>query len=326
MIKIPVALLFLILFTSMIFSAAANEEDTFFDLLNSSVWDGVWDSLTHTTKPDKHIQTGVDLQGWIDIVGYRNMIRINSVDYIYGDPADCAIIEFDVWDLMTGQKDRLNDNVDWIHTNLTVLQDKGNITAVLDIEMLWHHSELKHTLTGKPYIKKTYHTESMSINDIEKVPKTFDYTPAEMTAYITVYNSSFSPKVLVYVPELPYLLKTTYTYNTDTIIRSGMLGEVEQTEKGIEFVNLTDVMMWSDPEGDLCHIGSSAVIRCENFSVDQLNINVSTPYETVKIKNYNVTTVDYTPGTSVHPLLYHILAIFIILISVFLYNIRQIGR
>jgi hypothetical protein len=326
MLNIPVLFLFFILFTLLVPTATAAEQDSIFDLLNSTIWDRVWDSLTYNTKPDKDVRTGTDLQGWIDIVGYRNMVRINGTDYIYGDPVDCAVVEYDVWDLISARKDRWNDNVDWIRTDLHVLQQGENITATLDITMLWHHSTLKHTKTGKPYIKKTYHTETMTVIDTETIPKQFNYTFANIAAYITVYNSSFSPKVLVYVPELPYVLETTYTYGNDAIMRTNMLGEVEKSEKGVEFVNFTDVSMWSEPKGDLCYIGDCAVIRNENFTADQLNISLSTPYETVEITDYSITVVDYSPVNSMHPLLYQVMGMFIILISMIVFNIKQIGR
>src|SRR3989304_904695 len=48
-------------------------------------------------SPEKNIQTSGHISGWVDIVGFRQMIRDKGIDYVPGSPADYAIVQYDAW-------------------------------------------------------------------------------------------------------------------------------------------------------------------------------------------------------------------------------------
>jgi hypothetical protein len=313
------------LFLFIMMPSATAEGYDIFGLINST-WSGDWEDLNYeAVQLDKVIHSTADMSGWIDIAGYRNMTRIDGMDYVYGGPVSCAIVEYDVWDLISGVKERWNDNVDWIHEDLEVRQDGDELSASLDVEMKWHHSVLKFN-NGIPYIKKTYYYDNMTLTDTEKVPLSFNFTAENIAANVTVYNNTFAPKTLIQLPCMPGVMQVNYSYDNHTITHTRMIGRVERTDKNVEFVNMSLVDMWSRPSGPLSHIGDIVVIRGSNFSTDRLDVLVSTPYQTVEVADFNETTINYSAAQSVHPALYYIMSLFIVLISAIYFNIKSIWR
>jgi hypothetical protein len=315
----------LCLFLFIMIPGVAAEGYDIFKLIDSA-WSGDWKDLNcEAVQPDKVIYSTADMSGWIDIAGYRNMTRVDGVDYVYGDPVSCAVVEYDVWDLISGVKERWNDNVDWIHKDLEVRQDSDELIASLDVEMKWHHSTLKFN-NGIPYIKKTYYYDNMTLTDTETVPLSFNFTAENTAVNVTVYNNTFAPKTLIQLPCMPGIMQVNYSYDNHTITHIRMTGLVERTDKNVEFVNMSLIDLWSRPSGPLSHIGDIVVVRGSNFSTDKMDVAVSTPYQTVKVTDFNETTINYSAARSVHPALYYIMSIFIVLISAIYFNIKSIWR
>jgi hypothetical protein len=155
----------------------------------------------------------------------------------------------------------------------------------------------------------------MTLTDTETVPLSFNFTAENIAANVTVYNNTFAPKTLIQLPCMPGVMQVNYSYDNHTITHTRMIGRVERTDKNVEFVNMSLVDMWSRPSGPLSHIGDIVVIRGSNFSTDRLDVLVSTPYQTVEVADFNETTINYSAAQSVHPALYYIMSLFIVLIS-----------
>jgi hypothetical protein len=47
--------------------------------------------------PEKSIQKSGHISGWVDIVGFKQMVRDKGIDYVLGSPADYAIVQYDAW-------------------------------------------------------------------------------------------------------------------------------------------------------------------------------------------------------------------------------------
>ena len=283
----PILFFIFILFYPSVTAEEMEEIDMsdFLDMFFSKEWNEDFNSLNYkATCPEVVWSADSKLSAWVDIVGYKNMSRINNTDYIYGDPVDCVIVEYEVKDLL-----QWNDNVDWIREDISYSLFDDNITVILDITMLWHHSTLKHTKTGKSYIKKDYSYAFMTINDIEKVPLQYNFSPTHIPTYLIFYNNTFSPKTIINVPEKEGLFYVEYSYNNETIKQNLMNAEIEKNPKGIEFINFTFVKNWNSPDNNLSHIGDSCIITGANFTAKNLNITLRTPYKTFDVTNYNVT-------------------------------------
>jgi hypothetical protein len=287
-----------IVFSPGVTAEEAEEADILklLDMLISNQWDGSFDSLNYkATDPAAVWVSGPHMVAWVDIVGYRNMSRINNTDYIFGGPVDCVIVESEVKDLLTW-----NDNVDWIKKEYSYNVSDGNITVTLDITMLWHHSTEITRPNGNRGVKKDYNYEYMTITDTETIPLEYNYTSANMPISILFYNNTFSPKTIINVPGKDGLFYIEYSYNNESIKQNLMNAEKEKNSKGIEFINFSDAKKWQDPTGNLSYLAGSCVIKGANFTIDDLNISLRTPYRSIDATNYNLTINNVTAGSCIN--------------------------
>ena len=316
-----------ILFFLFVPDVAAEEmEETdileFLDMLISNEWDGNFDSLNYkATDPAAVWVTSPLMLAWVDIVGYRNMSRINNTDYILGDPCSCVIVESDVKDLLGW-----NDNVDWIDKQFSYHISNGNITVTFNITMLWHHSTEITLPSGKKKIKKDYSYAFMTITDTEKVPLEYVYTAASIPTYLIFYNNTFSPKTIINIPKKMGLFYIKYSYNNESIRQNLMNAEIETNPKGIEFINFTDAKKWEDPEGNLSHLAGSCIIKGANFTPDDLNISLRTPYRSLNVTDYNLTINNVSAGSCVNPAIIPFMAVISLLLFTLATIIKQAGK
>ena len=314
--------------------ASADIDISIWDRLVNPVWDGDFNSLnTIATDPEyNEIHKTANFCGSCDIVGWKNMSRINGIDYIYGDPEELVIVAVHTEEYLSGSEYRFNDNVDWIKEDIRISINDDNLTAHVNLTLYWHHSELKHTAAGKKYIEKTYYKDYITnkINDSETMPLQYVYDGHnidEIEVLITFYNNSINPKSVIFIPEKMGLYSIDYTYNDESVHENIMKGYVEKNSKGIEFVNFTDNSGWGEPVGNMSHLGACAVVKGANFTLNNLSIVAHTPYEELNITNYNLSTCDLFNGKrSIHylfvPILFMICSPFLLIYFVY----RRAGR
>jgi len=84
--------------------------------------------------PEKSIQTSGHIKGWIDIVGFREMMRDNGTDYVPGRPADYAIVQYDTW---ADLKDCGSCYVVYIKNQVSVRNSGSMTIAQNNIELKW---------------------------------------------------------------------------------------------------------------------------------------------------------------------------------------------
>jgi|LGVE01.1.fsa_nt_gb hypothetical protein len=317
---------FIIILSFLPACAAADNDISIWDRLVTPVWDGNFNSLnTVATDPEfTEIHKTANFGGSCDIVGWRNMSRIDGIDYIYGDPWELVIVAVHTEEYLSGSETRFNDNVDWIKEDIRISINDDNLTAHVNLSMLWHHSKLKHTAAGKKYIDKTYHTDYITgcINDSEIIPLQYDYSAQNISVMVTYYNNSINPKSVIFVPDKLGLYSIEYTYKNESVHENIMKGYVETNSKGIEFVNFSDNTGWTYTEGNMSHIGVCAVVKGANFTLNNLSITAHTPYEQLPISNYNLSTCNLFNGKrSIHylfvPILFMICSPFILIYFVY---------
>ena len=312
-----------IMFCPVVASAEGEDNESILlrllEQFDKNEWDGSFDSLNYkATYPAGVWVSGPHMMAWVDIVGYRNMSRINNTDYIFGDPVACVIVESEVKDLLAW-----NDNVDWIEKEFSYNVSDGNITVTLDITMLWHHStEITHP-NGNKGVKKDYHYAYMTLTDTERLPLQYAYTAANTSTHLIFYNNSFSPKSIINVPGKDGLFYIEYSYNNESIKQNLMSDEIETNLKGIEYINFSEVKRWDESTGNLSHIGSSCVIKGANFTLDDLNITLRTPYTAGNTTKYNLTVNNVTAGSCISPVLIPFMFVMGLLLSTLFIIIKK---
>jgi len=323
--KMILILFFLFSFFCPGVTAAEEEEIDILDFLNmilSNEWDGCFDSLNYkATDLDAVWYAGPNMLAWVDIVGFRNLSRINNTDYIYGDPVACVIVESDVKDTLGW-----NDNVDWIDEQFSYNISNGNITVTNSITMLWHHSTETTTADGKKKTKKDYSFSYMTINDTEMLPLQYNYTAANTSTHLIFYNNSFSPKTIINVPGKEGLFYIEYFYDNTSITQKLMNAEIEKNPKGIEFINFSDTKKWDEPEANISHIGACCVIKGANFTLEDLNISLRTPYRSLNVTDYNLTINNVSAGSCVNLSIIPFIGVISLLLFTLVVIIKQAGR
>lgn len=319
--RIPRATIFL--FLSLIIPTAAAANESIFDVLDERFFDGAWENMS-VGEPEKTVQTSGNIKGWIDIVGFENMCTINGIDYVEGDPADAAIVRYGVWDTIDGW----NSYVDHLKETLSVIDDGGNVTAKLHVDMRWHTSELHCSCSLEGgchcWISKTYHQETANFYACELCPDVL--TPIEnITASITIQNNSFSPYACISVPTQANIVSTEFIYKNNTTKHYHPLGWITNNSNGNERVEFLNKSFWVEDDGQnmITHRGDQCIINEGVSNLSDLRIVVSSPYTTKNITNYNVTMINSKPSDYIQ---FKLILIFLTMIGVLVWGIINCAR
>lgn len=287
-----------------------------FDIFNEMAYNGSLDIVTEYQVPDKTSQSHQHIRGWIDIVGFKETIRINGVEYCnQSEP----IIKYDVWDEGITSKNYItNNNVDFIKiTDERIIHVKNITTAEIDIHLKWHHSTLKHTADGKKYISKKYYHEYMTISASAEAPQQYQ-SNTDAKATITIYNNTINPHIDIYVPVYNTTTKTTYTYGDETITRRTLSGIA-----AVGGVNFSECLYWDDDSEIIAYRNDVAVLTNMNeseFDVSKLLITMHNPYGSQQIDDLNLSTVDFNPNK---PFKNPIVAVTLLLLFLFGWGIKK---
>lgn len=273
--------------------------------------------------PEKAEQTHQHIQGWVDIVGYEDMIYSNGMFYIQN--GSNPIIEYGVWDRGLFW----DNNLDWIHiTNERVSTIENITTAEIDIHLLWHKSTLKsRTINGipRPWIHKDYTNEYTTFTDIDIAPMYYPTTDIDNTSIeIIIYNNTINPKTSIKILNLSKsILFVNYSYNNESIVHHFGTATQEYTDKNCPYMNITLDDCWED-QGNLSQFNGHVIIPSMNFSIDNLTITLNSPYNYTEITNYTIYELKwYGLGDTFSPLF----VVFILIMSVFIIGLYiQIRR
>lgn len=263
-----------------------------FDVLNETEYKGSLDIVTEYPEPNKTVQSSEHIRGWVSIVGFSEVVRINGIEYInLPEP----IIMYELWD----EGLYWNNNFDWVKVIDERIITEDNITkAEIDIHLLWHHSSKGKTSTGKPYVKKRYYNEYATFSTTVKSP--VQYPVINNTEIkITVYDNTFNPHINIHIPVQPFETKTIITYQNETITRYTKSGFAS-----IGAVNLSDCLYWEDKSDIFKYRGETVIIDNidkSNFNPTYLEITTFSPYESITRTNYSISAVQFDNSGGLTP-------------------------
>jgi len=277
----------LYLLSTLIFCITpASAMGSIFDIFNETAYTDSLDIVTEYREPNKTVQAHKHIRGWVDIMGFKQTIRINGTEYCnQSEP----VIEYKLWDAGL----YWNDNLDYIEITDQRITTDGNITTVkIDVHLKWHHS-VRKTREGRSWIKKTYYHEYMTLFTSTEAPVQFQNN-TDATATITIYNNLINPHVDIYVPVHNTTTKTVYAYDDETITRYTLSGIA-----AVGAVNFTDCLYWEDDSNLFAYKNDIAVIKNMNeseFDLSKLTITMHNPYEIRQIQDLNLSTVELDPN------------------------------
>ncbi len=219
----------LILCLLFLLPTALAEDKGIFYILDEKFIDNISDLPYSAGVPDKNIQTSGNIQAWIDIVGFDKIMRENGQDYLPGDPLEYAIIQYDAIGTQSGVLDDIEKSVS--------RQQSGNsVLATLRVKLLWHE-----VLCDNWGCWSVPHLEEATFQDTEVAPQIYPRIE-NFSANITQYNNSLYENIGIRIVNISGLNKYTVQYEDNTAICRLKQAHVEQTAKGIYFVNVTPVL------------------------------------------------------------------------------------
>jgi len=140
----------------------------------------------------------------------------------------------------------------------------------------------------------------MTISDSESAP--FIYPSIQSgSVNTTEFNNSFNPKTIISLNISGNISKVTYRYNNETLTHYLSQGHVEQTAKGVYFLNLTKMDIWTANTKSLQPFNTWVIIpNTSRLDYSQLSIEISNPYETrtIPTENYFYERITYNSGST----------------------------
>ncbi len=179
--------------------------------------------------PDIEMTTAGHLQGWVDIVGFQNMAKINGIFYIQGDPAADAVVRGSarIWLQPPGVYPSLTQTI-------SVKQVEASVIATLHAVLKWYTVSCDDDgcwISGSV-------TETHDWTDTEISPMQFEF-PGPQNMTIEQFPG-FHPVNLIHFTALNesivYFNITTQNGSVENLLNIGM---VEFTSKGIPYMNVT---------------------------------------------------------------------------------------
>jgi hypothetical protein len=277
---------FLILFSLI---PAASGYAGIFSILDEQFIDDINDLPYSAGSPTISWQEQDHIGAWVDIVGFRDITRIDGIDYTISKPESLALVQYEAFADPPGIFDSLDKSV-------SVYQFGNNTIASLHVVLKYHKISCDKSgcwISGR-------FTEEKDFIDSELSPLIY---PSLMngSANITEYNNTINPHAAIglNLPGNSNLSKVTFRYGSDSLTHYFRQGHVEQTEKGIYFLNLSVVDFWTANTESLQHFNEWVMIpNSSRPDYSKLSIEISNPYETRTINNYSFERITYPAAST----------------------------
>lgn len=217
-------------------------------------------------RPDKVEQSSGHIRGWVDIIGFQEVSRVNETktDFISGLPADKAIVRYDSWAKIDVPVCSIS-----LKNSLTKTTSGNNTIASLNIKLIWYS---KHC--NKNGCTCVEHIENVVFSDSEQNPIQY---PNSSIPELTIHEFPNSSKVLLEVNVDDTITSYSVTTVNGSVKKHIQIGRVTYTEKGVPYANFTknDVTVWDDKGKGVYHQGNDVTLDTNNFS-----FSASTPFRT----------------------------------------------
>jgi hypothetical protein len=245
-------------------------------------------------SPDRAQQSSGHIRAWIDIVGFREIARMNisgaQTDYINGTPSDFAVVRYDVWGVGSACGYIIKKSV-----NTYTSGDKT--VSVLKVELTWY--SLQCTKSGCTCVE---HKDYASFSDSEHNPVQY---PTSSIPQITLhrFENCTTPRLEVFTDDT--ITSFNVTTKNGSVSRHMQTGQVMYSPKGVPYANFTkNYPVWMSS-------GMGIYRQADDIVFDDMNFTfiARTPFSRV---GGNLTTINET-HTKMSPL--NIVMFFMLLIG-----------
>ena len=273
-------------------------------------------------SPEKNIQTSGHISGWVDIVGFRQMIRDKGIDYVPGSPADYAIGQYDAW----AKLDCEGCSLESLTKSIAVSTSGNRTLAALSVELKYsqtvcsgggnssgeiiyypEESERKKSANlawklddggssgdgscgddGGESCSTSYYSESATFQDSEESPSLFIF-PTKQTITIEQYKGIVPKNIIKFRDMDEGIISYRVTTRNGSVTHRRKIGRIETTQKEIFFMNLTPLLVWDKTGSGIYHWRDDPIMGDDKI----IDITFDTPYGPAP-------TLDYSSGMVYH--------------------------
>jgi hypothetical protein len=234
--------------------------------------------------PEKSIQKSGHILGWVDIVGFKQMIRDKGIDYVPGSPADYAIVQYDAWaDLQNCG----SCYVVYIKNQVTVRDSGSMTTAQNNIDLKW--AEIITNCDSNGCWQNTISRTEYAIFSVSaRSPLQFKF-PTNQAITIEKYRGVVPKNIIKFRDMDEGIIAYRVTTGNGSVLHRRKIGKIETTQKGIFFMNLTPLSVWEKTGSGIYHWRDDPIMGDDEIT----GITFDTPYG--KAPN-----VDYSSGMVYH--------------------------
>ncbi len=265
--------------------SSAAEEKSLFAILDEKYITNISELPFFQGNPDRVLQSSANINCWIDITGFRGMIREGDDFFINDLPDHAAIVQYDVSGSPPGYVDDLSKE-------LTIYQDGANTIASLHVEMRWHKVQCDENSCWNVYF-----SNEATFQDIEESPRQYIPIGKQPEVKLTQYNTSVYENIGISIQAPEGLAALTVSYNDSSITHIKKIAHVETTGKGVYFANISNVDYWNVQGSNISHSGNMITMsgNLSKMDLNMLNITGNTLYESISADEYNLTRKEFTP-------------------------------
>jgi hypothetical protein len=272
-----------------------HELTSIFDILNQEFTTTAVYEQNKTLKYKENWQKkGKYTEATLSIEGFKGISEIDGIEYINGNSQDNAIVHYETRNtalLRAGQT-----------SNLSYEENNNSLTTILTVKTSYYVKKsstihVKGMSISVPSISTKSETEKFSVTS--PVPAQFPKIK-EPYACVTYYNNSYNPHTIVDLSNIPGIVEENFQYNGSTATHFKLIGWKTSKPNGVEYTNFSKVNTWKFSGNQLSGSGNKLYIKGK-LQPEQLNLKVTTPYESIEVTNYTYVEIPDESGAILNP-------------------------
>ncbi len=288
-----------------------------FDILDEQFITDISELPYSPGTPEMNWQQQGNIRGWVEVVGWKNLSRKGTEYFISGNPDKLAIIAGDA----TGSPPSGYGNGAMISLTKSISShvDNGYLIATIDAKLTWFLTCTDRWGT----FNCGQRSQIATFQNMVKIPEQAGNL-SNPAILITEYNNSLNPRTSIEAANMQNISMIIYTYNNESMTNYRQSAQVERTENGIYYANITDTNIWTASTPHLTQMANKVIIK-NSTDPDYVNltIHVSNLYESRTITTAHRERETYLFVNSFSKLLLGIMAIFTVLGSLVIYTARR---
>lgn len=234
-------------------------------------------------NPDKELMyEGRYSAAWIDVPGYEGQLRIGNKTYIPKSPDQSAIVLFGTENLAERPVSK--------KATKNVFMSDGNLTVSLDVKTkyevrAYHTYKVLGQSIRVPYYKEK--TESVTFTKSFNAPDIFPaFQPPRVK--VTHYNGSHA---VVSTPKIDGIVRVDTSYNHSECTERRLIGYIGTAQNGFKSTHYEHIDSWGFLGSQMSRNKNGVRIN-EPFDIDNLNVTVTTPYDSFVIDEFDYVVIE----------------------------------